>query len=62
MPEFFRASELADLFKVHEKTIYAWAARGELPSVRFGKRAIRFRREDVERLITDRLVPAGRPA
>lgn len=54
------ATEVADILKVHPKTVYAWAARGEIPVVRLGLgRTVRFRAEDVEQLVADRLVPAG---
>jgi excisionase family DNA binding protein len=56
------ATEVADILKVHPKTIYAWAARGEIPLVRLGQgRMVRFRSADIERLVADRLIPAGGP-
>ena len=55
-----KATDVADILKVHPKTIYAWADRGEIPVVRLGRgRTVRFRREDVDKLVADRLVPAG---
>jgi excisionase family DNA binding protein len=56
------AADVGGIFQVHPKTIYAWAERGEIPFVRLGRRAVRFRRQDVDNLVTDRLVPAGRSA
>jgi excisionase family DNA binding protein len=41
-------NEFAAEFNVAPSTIYGLAARGEVPSVRFG-RAIRFRREAIEK-------------
>jgi excisionase family DNA binding protein len=36
-------------------TVYQWAKDGKLPAVRLSRKVIRFRREDVERLIADRV-------
>jgi excisionase family DNA binding protein len=53
------AADVAAIFQVHPKTVYLWADRGELAAVRLGHRSVRFRREDVDKLVADRLVPAG---
>ncbi len=53
--QLLAAPDVARKFKVHPKTIFAWAASGRLPSVRLGRRCVRFRLEDVERLIRDNL-------
>lgn len=49
------AADVAAWIQVHEKTVYLMASDGRLPACRLGRRCIRFRREDVERLIADRL-------
>jgi excisionase family DNA binding protein len=45
--------ELAAFLGLHEKTIYDWTARGELPCVRLGKR-LRFQASDVSRWLQAR--------
>lgn len=45
--------ELARFLSVHEKTIYDWTARGELPCIRLGKR-LRFSASDVGRWLQAR--------
>lgn len=57
--QLLTATDVASIFKVHPKTIYLWASQGVLPVVRLGDRAVRFRRQDVDQLVADRLVPAG---
>ena len=57
--QLLTATDVGRILQVHPKTIFLWASQGTLPAVRLGRRAVRFRREDVERLVADRLVPAG---
>jgi excisionase family DNA binding protein len=57
--QLLTAIDVASILQVHPKTIYLWASQGVLPAVRLGDRAVRFRREDVDKLVADRLVPAG---
>jgi excisionase family DNA binding protein len=45
-----RPEAVADLLACSPKTVYAWASRGVLPSVRLG-RMVRFRAQDVRRFI-----------
>jgi excisionase family DNA binding protein len=42
------------------RTLYKWAYAGRIPSIRIG-RLLRFRRSDLERLITDGERPAVAP-
>ena len=42
--------EAAELLKVSEGTVARWLKQGRLPGYRVGPRAVRVRREDVERL------------
>ncbi len=46
-----KAAEVSAMLGFHENTIYRMAEDGRLPCVRFGS-TIRFRRADVEALIT----------
>jgi excisionase family DNA binding protein len=43
--------EAAELLKVSEVTVARWLKQGRLPAYRVGPRAVRLRREDVERMI-----------
>src|SRR5258706_4935780 len=53
--ELITLSEAARLAGVHRDTVRAWAARGELAAVReTGRRELRVRRGDLERLLEDR--------
>jgi excisionase family DNA binding protein len=47
------ATELAAYLQVHIKTVYAWVARGELPSIRVG-RQVRFSQDDILRWVSAR--------
>ena len=58
-------SDIALLFKVAEKTVYALAQKGELPSFKVGGQW-RFRRTAIEswideRTVTSQLEPAANP-
>lgn len=46
--EFYTVKELAELFAVNPMTIYRMVDRGELPVYNIGKKAMRFRRKDIE--------------
>ena len=52
-PEMLIASEVARWLRIRPSTVYAWAASGQLPSVKLNG-AVRFIRADIERWITDR--------
>lgn len=58
------AEEVAKLLNLKSSTIYDAAAHGRIPSVRLweGRRraVVRFRWEDIERLIKNRTVPTRR--
>ena len=58
------AEEVAPLLRLKPSTIYEAASDGRLPCIRLweGRRRalVRFRRSDIERLIRDRLQPAGK--
>lgn len=46
------AGEVARWAKVHVTTVWRWEAEGILPAVRVGAGIVRFRRVDVEELLT----------
>lgn len=52
-PRLLNVRELAAFRGIHEKTVYPWAERGELPCIRLGNR-IRFRVEDLDRWLAHR--------
>lgn len=51
--EFLTAEEVANLFRWRLSTVYVYASQRKLPSLKVG-RSLRFRRQDLERLIEDR--------
>ena len=57
------ANEVARLLAIQPSTVYAFAAKGTLPCVRLSKGRnrdlLRFRREDIEKLIREGIAPAG---
>ena len=63
MSPLLTAVEVAGLLHVRPATVYAAAARGEIPCIRLweGRRRalIRFRPEDIARLIQERTLPKG---
>ena len=54
--------EAASALKIKVGTVYDWAAKGVLPHIRIlaGKRrpVIRFRKEDLDRFLQERVVPS----
>ena len=52
------AHEVADVLGLALRTIRRMVSRGELPIVRLGPRAIRFRPEDVQQLIRRGYIPS----
>ena len=58
--QLLTAEEVGHILRIHPKTVYAWARSGILPAARLGPATVRFRPEDVDRLVADRLteVPA----
>lgn len=49
--EFLTIAEAAALLKVDRSTIRRWIDRGDLPAYRVGQRAVRLRRDELERVI-----------
>lgn len=52
------AAQVAELLGVTSATVYSWAAAGELPAVRLGRRAVRFRPHELEVWLHDQHQPA----
>jgi excisionase family DNA binding protein len=50
-PQLLRSHEVATIFDVTERTVINWAAAGKLPSLRTIGGHLRFRRDDVMRLL-----------
>lgn len=55
IPSLLTAAEVRELLRCSDRTIRRWVARGFLQPVRFG-RTLRFRADDVRRLVSDRHV------
>lgn len=51
MDQLLTIEEVADLLRVNPRTIHRYVSQGLLPCVRFSKKTIRFRREDVLRFV-----------
>lgn len=49
--DLLTAGEVAARLRVNRVTVYRWADEGSLRSVRLGRRALRFRVEDVDDFI-----------
>ena len=56
-----RSHEVAVMFDVTERTVINWAAAGKLPSLRTMGGHLRFRREDVMRLLAGATDPGRQP-
>jgi len=56
--EFLTVQEVSEYLKVNPQTVYNWLDRGELPSVRVGKRRRRIRRSDLNAFIEAGSTPA----
>ena len=50
--DMLTTAEVADLCRVSNSTVTRWLADGRLPGVKVGPRTFRFRRSDVEALLT----------
>ena len=54
MDKILTIEEVAAYLRVSERTVYDWASKGELPGGKIGT-SWRFRREDIEKWVNDRL-------
>jgi excisionase family DNA binding protein len=59
MDKLLTVSELAEVLHVAPGSIYHWLSQGRLPAVRFGKRCVRFRQDDI-RAFLDNISHQGR--
>lgn len=50
-PQLMTAAELATLFRVHQKTVYAWIKAGKLKAERTPLGGIRINASEVSRLL-----------
>jgi excisionase family DNA binding protein len=54
LPDVLTADEVADILRASKYSVYRWAAQGRIPSFRIGTtKAVRFRREDIERIVAE---------
>lgn len=58
-PVFLTTAEVAGLARVDVSTIQRWAKQGKLPSINPGGKSLRFRRADVEELLTPKPAEAA---
>ena len=52
-------SEVAQILAIDQSTVYKWVDQGRIPYIDLGagkKRVLRFRREDIQKLIEENLV------
>jgi len=62
MNHLLTVREVADMLKIQESTVYAWASQGKIPSVMLSRKALRFREKDLQELIESKLVhPEAQP-
>lgn len=50
-PDLLTATEVAEAFGIDRTTVSRWGTRGVIPVVKVGKGFVRYRRDDVERLL-----------
>jgi len=59
IPEMLTVTEVAGMVFLSESHVRRLAARGDIPSIKYGERHRLFRREDVERWRRERIKPNG---
>lgn len=50
----YTKKEVADIFRVTKETVDNWRRNGVIKAIKVGERAVRFTREEVERLLNNR--------
>jgi excisionase family DNA binding protein len=50
------ARQLAESFGLHVITIYKWAARGRIPSIKLSNGSLRFHPDHIQTFLTERTV------
>jgi excisionase family DNA binding protein len=53
------ARQLAESFGLHVITIYKWAARGRIPSIKLSNGALRFHPEHIQAFLSERTIGAA---
>ena len=56
MNHLLTVKEVANMLKIHESTVYAWASQGKIPSVTLSRKALRFREKDLQEFIESKLI------
>jgi len=51
MDRLLTIRELAERLNIAEGTAYHWLSQGRLPCVRFSSRCVRFREDDVQKML-----------
>ena len=54
----YTASQTAEYLGLKEQTVRQWASMGKLPKVKLRGKSLRFRKEDLDRVINEDLIPA----
>ena len=57
----YTASQTAEYLGLKEQTVRQWASMGKLPKVKLGGKALRFDKDDLDRLIASDKSPARYP-
>ncbi|WP_241228456.1 helix-turn-helix transcriptional regulator [Corynebacterium hylobatis] len=53
VPELMTGRQVADLLKVHPRTVRRWSTDGRLTRIRLGPRSIRYDAAEVQALVED---------
>lgn len=60
MEKLLTAQELMEILNINESTVYKWCDQARLPYIDLsnggGKRCLRFRKKDIEKLIEEKFV------
>jgi len=51
MPELLTPEEVRETLRISRPTLYRWCSDGTLPALRLPRGTLRFRREDIERVM-----------
>jgi excisionase family DNA binding protein len=60
-PEMLSYRDAARMLGVPVSTVYGWAHRRQIPHLRLSSRMVRFRRDELEKWLEARYVPAVEP-
>ena len=59
MDRLLTVRDLAERLRVTPTCVYRWLAEERLPAVRFSRRCVRFRENDVEKVINELTTESG---